>query len=540
MTDHGFQEHDEFLPLREPGPHMPSDTVEELDIFRLFFDDDTLERLVASTNAYAESKKEQKPLMYLRFKQTPLTKEEMMRYIGALLLLSISSTRSYRQAWNVRSSQVLVRLLDLMSRNRFETISAFFHVVTIDEEVQLAGDPLKKIRPLHNKIKVKCLEFYQPLRELSIDERIVKSKARTHFRQYIRNKPTKWGFKYWVLADPTGYTVDFNLYCGKQRTIPLSGQGLAYDVVMELVQPFQLQGYLLFIDNFYTSPALLPALKELGIGTTGTLNISRREVPESVRTLAKALNRSDVPRGTGSSNVYVCWRDKKCVTVLSNSYPGHADGTAKRRSKDHSGSYSMLDVPMPSTVKHYNQFMGGVDLSDQLIGYHRLLRQTKKYWKTLLYHLLEVAITIAFVLYKWQLMMKGARFPSESQFRDQVVLSIIRSYSPAPDPLSYPLTYTVQHGSKAFAGDSRRCCYCQKRTRRYCPDCPFGPVLCQYAERDCHGEWHSPVYSVKRHMWFVQRKQRLMRTLPTEIPAKRRGRPMGMKDKKKRKKRTVQ
>ena len=355
VTDNGFRDHDDFLPLRDPGPHLPSDNLEKLDIFRLFFDADTLERLVVSTNAYAESKKAQKRLMYLRFKKSPLTKEEMMRYIGVLLLLSISSTRSYRQAWNVRSSQVLVRLLDLMSRNRFETISAFFHVVTTDEEAELEGDPLEKIWPLHDKIKSKCLELYQPLRELSIDEQMVKSKARTHFRQYIRNKPTKWGFKYWILTDPTGYTSDFNIYCGKQQTTVLSGLGLSYDVVMELIRTFQFQGYLLFLDNFYTSPALLQALKTVGIGTTGTLRVSRRRVPEAVQTLANVLNRTDVPRGTGyyirergSNEVYVCWRDKQCITIVSNSYPGHVHGTAKRRSKDHSGSYLMLDVPMPS------------------------------------------------------------------------------------------------------------------------------------------------------------------------------------------------
>ena len=85
--------------------------------------------------------------------------------------------------------------------------------------------------------------------------------------------------------------------------------------------------------------------------------------------------------------------------------------------------------------------MGGVDLSDQLIGYHRLLRQTKKYWKTLLYHLLKIAITNAFDLHKWQLMMIGARIQTESQFRDKVVLSIIRLYTPAPEPLFNPPEY---------------------------------------------------------------------------------------------------
>ena len=35
------------------------------------------------------------------------------------------------------------------------------------------------------------------------------------YPQYIRNKPTKWGFKFCVLADPTGYTLDFNVYSGQ-------------------------------------------------------------------------------------------------------------------------------------------------------------------------------------------------------------------------------------------------------------------------------------------------------------------------------------
>ena len=68
-----------------------------------FIDDATLDRLVVATNAHAQSKRTVKRIVYRRFKLSPLTKEEMMRYIGVLLLLSINSTRSYRQAWEFKS-----------------------------------------------------------------------------------------------------------------------------------------------------------------------------------------------------------------------------------------------------------------------------------------------------------------------------------------------------------------------------------------------------------------------------------------------------
>ena len=89
-----------------------------------------------------------------------------MCFLGCLLLLSVNSVRSYRHAWEKKSRQFMVRLLQLMSRNQFETIGSFLHIVTPAEEVQLANHPLKKILPLHDYIKGKCLELYQPLQEL--------------------------------------------------------------------------------------------------------------------------------------------------------------------------------------------------------------------------------------------------------------------------------------------------------------------------------------------------------------------------------------
>ena len=61
---------------------------------------------VVATNAYLEAKEEFKPAMYLRFKQSPLTRNEMIRYIGVYLLLSVNSVCSYRKPCIRRSSEV--------------------------------------------------------------------------------------------------------------------------------------------------------------------------------------------------------------------------------------------------------------------------------------------------------------------------------------------------------------------------------------------------------------------------------------------------
>ncbi|KAK0065268.1 piggyBac transposable element-derived protein 3 [Biomphalaria pfeifferi] len=55
---------------------------------------------------------------------------------------------------------------------------------------------------------------------------MVRNKGKYAFRQYIRDKPTKWGMKLWILADSlSGYTYDFDIYLGKQDNGPF---GLAY------------------------------------------------------------------------------------------------------------------------------------------------------------------------------------------------------------------------------------------------------------------------------------------------------------------------
>ncbi|XP_072177003.1 uncharacterized protein [Diadema setosum] len=51
-----------------------------------------------------------------------------------------------------------------------------------------------------------------------IDERMVKSKGRSGIKQYIKNKPVKFGIKIWVMSESqSGYTVDFDIYTGDKE-----------------------------------------------------------------------------------------------------------------------------------------------------------------------------------------------------------------------------------------------------------------------------------------------------------------------------------
>lgn len=69
---------------------------------------------------------------------------------------------------------------------------------------------------------------------------MVRSQGCTHLVQYMYNKPTKWEFKLWVIVDPSGYTLDFNINTGKTSNV--TNHGLSTLVVIELVTLVYISG----------------------------------------------------------------------------------------------------------------------------------------------------------------------------------------------------------------------------------------------------------------------------------------------------------
>ena len=161
-----------------------------------------------------------------------------------------------------------------MSKQKFKAIQSFLKVCNPNMEND-EEDKLSKVILIHNYIRQKCMKLYQPYVNISIDERMVRNRGRFTFRQFIKDKPTRWGMKLWVLADASnGYTYNFEVYVGKGT--PVSKQGLAYDVDAALQK--QKHGYHVYFDNFYTGDQLLKDLL-----TKKTVITKRKGVPQQFK-----------------------------------------------------------------------------------------------------------------------------------------------------------------------------------------------------------------------------------------------------------------
>ena len=75
------------------------------------------------------------------------------------------------------------------------------------------------MRSLFNAINKQCILNYQPTQHASVDESVVPYFEKHEAKQYIHDKPIKFGFNLWVMANPLGYCTQFRLYASKDSIL---------------------------------------------------------------------------------------------------------------------------------------------------------------------------------------------------------------------------------------------------------------------------------------------------------------------------------
>ena len=313
---------------------------------------------------------------------------ELDKLIALLLYFGLVSVGThFDQYWSTNTLFHGLWARAILPRIRYRALMAFLHVV--DPETEAPGDKLRKVDSFIAYFKTRCLSLYQPWH-------------RSHIRQYIKDKPTKWGIKLWVLADShNGYTIDFNVYIGKSAGTTVSENGLGYDLVMKLMQPFLHQGYYLFFDNFYTSVTLVKDLFDLGVLATGTVTESRRGFPENLKNgkqWAKKLERGSMRWERDNPCLALQWIDNKVVSVLTTIDNANDKVSVIRKSKV-ANVWKEIIVQQPEAINRYNKYRNGVDCSDQVLGTN-VMRKCLRWWKTMFFHLIDIAVVNGFILFK--------------------------------------------------------------------------------------------------------------------------------------------
>ena len=131
-------------------------------------------------------------------------------------------------------------------------------------------------------IKERCLRNYVPAENLSYDESMIKYFGRHGCKQFMRNKPIRFGYKAWCLNTSSGYLINFEVYQGKNpRSKPkyetVFGKCTApmIQFVEELPPEKRKLPYNLYFDNLFNSQNVMAFLQYRGLSGTGTVREKR-------------------------------------------------------------------------------------------------------------------------------------------------------------------------------------------------------------------------------------------------------------------------
>ncbi|ROL08893.1 PiggyBac transposable element-derived protein 4 [Anabarilius grahami] len=369
-----------------------------------------------------------------------ITMKDMMSYLALVIYMGLARLVSLSDYWRKSDLYNLPLPSGIMSGRQFRHVSTSIH---LSDPKTDAENEKKKGTPAYRVIREASKTYFHPNQQISVDERMVASKARSGLKQYMKSKPTRWGYKLFVLADSlTGYTWDFFVYEGKSAANEVTENGMSYDAVVALVNERVLgTGYKLFVDNFYTSPTLFKDLLSKKIYACGTIRPNRKGFPKTtVNKMPKKAPRGTIRWLRDDSLLFVEWKDTREVLVASTFHKAFTGDTVKRRVKGSDGSWSLVDVPIPAAGKDYNRYMGGVDHSDALIGYYNVLHKTKKWYRTFFFHFVDIAVSNAFILHQDLAKSKNQKPMSQKAFRETLILELagLPTKKKVPDTPPHP------------------------------------------------------------------------------------------------------
>lgn len=345
-------------------------------VWAQFFTDAMVDSIVAETARYARGSGN------VAFS---VSERDIRAWIGLVYAMGVHKLPSVRHYW---SDKWLFRVghFRVMTRNRFETIKRYFH---INNNAENADDKLRKIRPLLEMLETQSVRNFIPSRELSLDEMMVRFTGRVGFKFVKQKKPTSDGLKVYSICDAkTGYTI--------HSRVDLRDGTTVREVVLDLVARLPQKRHLVVMDNYFTSVATFDAMLEMDQYGLGTMRANRGQ-PRGWGVTDKTAAGTSMWQVRGEKMAVMSWKDTGPVTLLSTAHNPEEATAIRRRTK--TAPY-FVDRPAPKAAEDYNNFIGGVDLADQLRSYYSCQLISRKWWHALLFWVLDVCMINAWIWHR--------------------------------------------------------------------------------------------------------------------------------------------
>lgn len=478
-----YEEEDPYSPdwlmsyQRRRGVLVDTSDFTPVDFFKYFFPDEVFDLMKDQSNRYIDEIVESGGISkFARVgNMNKIDDGEYKAFVALQIAMGLCNKPSISDYWSTYWL-TKVNFKDVMSRNRYENLSYALHFANNAERIpsgQEGYDALFKIRNLLNIVDPLYLQAFCPSKNLSLDETMIKFKGRIYFRQFNPSKPTRFGIKQFALCDAkTGYALRFLTYTGKDTLTNCDPNlTITENVVKELMRGFENVGHVLYTDSYYTSPVIVKNLQENGIGYVGTVRPGRKHMPSFLHPNQLSLQKRSAPvfaRSTTADVVACTWHDTKRVSFLSTM---HTNNTVQKniRSRQHDGGYRSVEKPVIADC--YNEYMGGVDTMDQLLGSYCYPHKVSKWYHAVYQRVREVALTNGYILYSQANAGKGEKILSAKNFREEVIDGLLEGFESttrqrqAETPR--PSRLTERHFPQFNEGSKHRpeCIVCSSRTK---------------------------------------------------------------------------
>lgn len=377
--------------LHLPGvKRIARDAKSVLDCWKLFFPDTVVIDIVECTNKYLAKIRAN----YQNNKNVrDTTKEEIDALLGLLYLAGYlrSNHLNLHDLWRTDGfSPEYFRAV--MSEKRF---SLLLRAVRFDDietrNVRRAIDKLAPIRAVFDDFVRRCKENYTVGENCTIDEMLEGFRGRCSFRQYIPNKPNKYGIKIQALVDSrTFYTSNMEVYVGTQPDGPFKCDNSPSSIVKRLIAPISKTGRNITMDNWYNSiPLANELLKNHNLTVVGTLRKNKREIPPVfLETKKREVNSTLF--GYGKDLLLTSYTPNKNKNVIMISSM-HDQGIIDPESGDQK---------KPEVITYYNGTKGGVDVVDEMKGEYSVARISCRWPLTIFFSLMNIAGINSQIIYR--------------------------------------------------------------------------------------------------------------------------------------------